>query len=391
MNLKKSWHVGLVKNQTRVWQAETAALEERKKIAQIAQERQEEAAIEELQRLAAASGGKAPSINPKVAWMYNGSTSGPGGTSEEQESFLLGKRSVAALLQKSEEAKAAAKPKGNDEFNPAAISAREITVKAGLDPLLAIERQKQASFQKMMDDPAIKAKLRKQIKKEESEKKHRKHRRADDEDRDHRSKRRRHSDEMEDDHHRKHRSHRRRHDSRSRTRSRSPHSHRGKDSRERSKYSSRRDDYEHRRHSHRRSRSPYERSRDDEPRRYRSHSPSRYTSPPRRQDRKDRGLTYPSPPDSQKEKRSSASDEEAERAAKLAAMQSSAAELEESRNRRLAEMEARDKEEQEKEDKQRGRRDNQFVGGLHKQAANVGLEGRLNRGRGGLERLDATF
>jgi hypothetical protein len=72
-------------------------------------------------------------------------------------------------------------------------------------------------------------------------------------------------------------------------------------------------------------------------------------------------------------------------------MQSSAAELEETRNRRLAEMEARDAAEKEKEDSRRADQNNKFVGGLRQQAAGVGLEGRLKRSRGGLDRLENTF
>jgi len=81
-------------------------------------------------------------------------------------------------------------------------------------------------------------------------------------------------------------------------------------------------------------------------------------------------------------------DREAERAAKLAAMQSSASELEDARNRRLAEMEARDAEEREKEEKKRALKGDRFVGGLRKQAESVGLGDRLQRSRGGLARPD---
>ncbi|KAF2422631.1 hypothetical protein EJ08DRAFT_596777, partial [Tothia fuscella] len=165
LNLKKSWHVGLQKNQTKVWQAEEAALAERKKVAQIQAERQEERAIEELHRLQAESGvgGKAL-INPKVAWMYSGSTSGVNGTSEEQESYLLGKRTVHSLLQKNDEARQLAKPAGPKEVSAAtALNAREIQVKAGLDPLLAIQRQKQASLTEAMSTPMGRKMLMKQL------------------------------------------------------------------------------------------------------------------------------------------------------------------------------------------------------------------------------------
>jgi hypothetical protein len=403
LNLKKSWHVGLMSNQTKVWQAEEAALAERKKIAQIEAERKEERAIEELHRLQAESGvgGKAL-INPKVAWMYNnGSMSGVAGTTEEQESYLLGKRTVHSILQKEDEARQLAKAAGPEEPSAtAALNAREIQVKAGLDPLLAIQRQKHASLQSVMSNPLDRRRLLKQLEAEEKKKKKERRHRRDEDDDGHRSKRRRHSDES-DDRSRKHRSHRHRSrsDSRSRSRSRSPHRRRRDDDRPRSMHSSRRDDYEDRKRSDRRSRSPYERRREDT-RRHRSRSPAHHhTSGPRKEYRQDHrrrspgraAPAIPSPPDSQKTKTESPTNADAERAAKLAAMQSSAAELEEARNHRLAEMEARDKAEREREDQQRASKGNKFVGGLHKQAASIGLEGRVKRSRGALDRLEGTF
>jgi hypothetical protein len=395
LNLKKSWHVSLLSNQTKVWQAEQKALEERKKIKQIEQERAEERQIEELQRLQEASGtgGKAV-INPKIAWMYSGANAGPGGTTEEQESYLLGKRRVDNLIlgQKEEESNVV-KPTGEEAALATALNARQISVKAGLDPLLAIEKQKHASLAKLSTLDL--ARMRKQVKKEMS-KKERKHRRDDDDDRSHHRRRRdgdedrdRHSRRRDDDRdhgHRSrrrddheeddHRSKRRRHSdedegyrskrrSHSHSRSRSPPRRRHEDDRTRSRHGSKRDDYDDRKRTHTarsRSRSPFR----GEPR----HDIRRRTPEP-----------LPSPPESQ----------ESERAAKLAAMQSSAAELEETRNRRLAEMEARDAAEKEREDAKRADKNNKYVGGLRMQAASVGLEGRLNRSRGGLERLDQTF
>src|ERR1700761_3215807 len=95
LNLKKSWHVSLMSNQRKVWEAEKTALDERKKVEQLRREREEERAIEELQRLQEASGnsGSRPTINPKIAWMYQGA-SGTNGVTEEQEGYLLGKRRV---------------------------------------------------------------------------------------------------------------------------------------------------------------------------------------------------------------------------------------------------------------------------------------------------------
>lgn len=408
LNLKKSWHVNLMSNQKKVWEAEKGALDERKKLDQLKKEREEERAIEELQKLQASSGSSSqPLIPAKLQWMYQGGSSG--GNALDNESFLLGKRRIDALVLKKEPDSDKALAPGDAPPPPAVgTSLKDIGTKAGLDPLTAIERQKHASLQKAMSDPLMRRRLMKEMSKEkdkDEKKKHRKHRRDDDE-RDHRSKRRRHSEEDED-RHRSHRSHRRRSPSESRSRSRSPYQSKRREesdrhssrkvrarSRSRSPYSRRTDE---RRSTRDRSRSPYSRRTDDrKTTRDRSRSPyneRRQDSQRYRERRDDNKTQYsrasdsppkplPSPPDSQK-------DEKSERAAKLAAMQSSATELEEARNRRLAELEARDKAERENEDKKRQVKGDRFTAGLRKQAEHVGLGDRIQRSRGGLERPQA--
>lgn len=391
LNLKKSWHVNLMSNQKKVWEAEKGALDERKKLDQLKKEREEERAIEELQKLQASSGSSSqPLIPAKLQWMYQGGSSG--GNALDNESFLLGKRRIDALVLKKEPDSDKSLAPGDAPPPPAiGTSLKDIGTKAGLDPLTAIERQKHASLQKAMSDPLLRRRLLKEMSKEkdkDEKKKHRKHHRDDDE-RGHRSKRRRYSEDDED-RHRSHRSHRRRSpsDSRSRSRSRSPSPYHNKRRDESDRHSSRKD------RARSRSRSPYSRRTvDRRSRRDRSRSPykeRRQDSQRYRDRRDDNKMLYdrtsgsppkplPSPPDSQK-------DERAERVAKLAAMQSSASELEETRNRRLAELEARDKAELESEDKKRQVKGDRFTAGLRKQAENVGLGDRIHRSRGGLER-----
>ncbi|QDS72579.1 hypothetical protein FKW77_000978 [Venturia effusa] len=389
LNLKKSWHVNLMSNQKKVWEAEKGALDERKKLEQLKKEREEERAIEELQKLQASSGNSSqPLIPAKLQWMYQGGSSG--GNALDNESFLLGKRRIDALVLKKEPDSDKSLGSGDAPPPPAiGTSLKDIGTKAGLDPLTAIERQKHASLQKAMSDPLLRRRLLKEMSKDkdkDEKKKHRKHRRDDDE-RDYRSKRRRHSEDDED-RFRSHRSHRRRSPSpsRSRSRSRSPYQSRRRDesdrhssrkdrarSRSRSPYSRRIDDH---RNTRDRSRSPYRERRQDS-QRYRERRDDKKTPYSRVSDSPPKPL--PSPPDSQK-------DENSERAAKLAAMQSSASELEEARNRRLAELEARDKAERENEDRKRQVKGDRFTAGLRRQAENVGLGDRIQRSRGGLER-----
>ena len=317
LNLKKSWHPALMTNQRRVYNEELKALEERKKTDQVLKERAEERAIQELERLQEAAGGK--KRTDRVDWMYNGPGSGGpgvGGVSEEMEGYLLGKRRLDGLV-KRKEGEALKNDAGEEGFmalNSNANSTRDTTAKVANDPMLAIKKQEQAAYEAMMQDPAKRRLLMQAAGKEleedkRDEKKQRRHRhRHRDEDGGHKSKRRRYSDE-DDREKRSHRDRSHRHRRRSspyadeRSRSRSPYSRRGD---ERSSRDDRRSKYSDERS---RSRSPYSRRRDERngkddrrtkayERRHESVSPSRSRSPPRRRDRDyeyRRQDSYPSP------------------------------------------------------------------------------------------------
>ncbi|KAK3619551.1 RNA-splicing factor [Elasticomyces elasticus] len=404
LNLKKSWHPGIMSNQKRVWAEESKALDERKKTDQVLKERAEERAIQELERMQEAAGGK--KRVDRVDWMYNGPGSsaagGAGGVSEEMEGYLLGKRSLGGLVQRSEadalKKEAAAAPEaGFMALNANANSARDTMAKVSNDPTLAIKKQEQAAYEAMMKDPARRRQLliaagQEVDESKEKEKKHRKHRHRHRDDEDgHRSKRRRHSDEQDERRSHRHRSHRerRRSPSEPRSRSRSPErsrrhrdddrrsSHRDrKDSRSRSPPRKHRDRDDRRRSypsprrsgsSDSRSRSPYQREKESRTRR----------SPSRDRNSKQNAKPYRSPPEAPQKR-----DEEAGRAAKLAAMQSNASDLETDRKTRLAEMAAQDAKQRDEEDKKRSDQ-GRFVNGVRRQAEGVGLERRLATGRGG--------
>ncbi|EGP82680.1 uncharacterized protein MYCGRDRAFT_77975 [Zymoseptoria tritici IPO323] len=381
LNLKKSWHPALMTNQKRVYNEELKALEERKKTDQVLKERAEERAIQELERLQEAAGGK--KRTDRVDWMYNGPGSGGpgvGGVTEEMEGYLLGKRRLDGLVKRneSEALKKDAPEEGFMALNQNANSLRDTAAKVASDPMLAIKKQEQAAYEAMMNDPVRRKQLLlaagKEIEddkdkdKDKSRRRHR-HRHRDDED-GHRSKRRRHTDGHDDEgRSHRHRSHRHRHRSssrsRSRSRSRSPHSH---DRRSKS--------YRRRDRSDSRSRSKRDRS------------ASRSRSPPRRRDsddRKDRRRSYPSPRRSDSRSRSrSPYHEEAERAKKLAAMQSNADSLETDRKARLAELDAREAKQREEDDRKRSEKA-RFIGSVRKDAEGVDLGRRLQDRRGGMD------
>ncbi|KAI5284403.1 RNA-splicing factor, partial [Ascosphaera acerosa] len=144
LNLKKSWHPVLQKNQERVWLEQRRALEERKRIEQMQRERAEERQIQELQRLQEAAGGK--KRLERVEWMYNGpsdqaggAAGGGSGTTEEMEGYLLGKRRIDHLL------------KGKD----ADVQKLKMDAAGAIrdDPMTAIKMQEQAAYESLLHDP----------------------------------------------------------------------------------------------------------------------------------------------------------------------------------------------------------------------------------------------
>ncbi|KAI5261979.1 hypothetical protein E4T47_09378 [Aureobasidium subglaciale] len=425
LNLKKSWHPVLMSNQKRVWEEEKKALDERKKIDQVLKERAEERQIQELQQMQEAAGGR--KRVDRVDWMYGGPADGQKGTTEEMEGYLLGKRRLDGLVKRdATEAMQKAAAVGPSALE-IANKQKDTATKVRNDPMLAIKQQEQAALEAMMSDPTKRRALLKAVGKDQDDTKrsHRKHRHRDDE---HRSKRRRHDSHYSDDERRsshKHRSDRRR--SPSYSRSRSPERRRRDDRRDDRRYSRsrsterrRRDDRHDDRRSDRRDDKRDDRrddGRDDRPSSYkrdsyrrdsvsrspvrkterRSPSPRRRASPnyepysdrghrPSRNDN-NRG---PRPRDDipTRRERPASPDREAERLAKLAAMQSNATELETDRKKRLAELEERDRKQKEEDDRKRSEK-GKFVGQIRSQAdmgEGGGLGARL-AGRTGLQRL----
>lgn len=377
LNLKKSWHPHLRKNQERVWKEEKAALEERKQIEKLRKERDEERQIEELQRLQESAGGK--TITKRVDWMYSGPSGEGAGVTEEREGYLLGKRRIDQLL-KSNDTQSLHKGAavGVDAVGAVPINtARDTQKKVLEDPLLIIQKQKMEMQLKAMKDAQKEAKYAEKREKEKERE-------------------RRHKDKGRDKERSRDRDHKRR-DRRDRSRSRS-NGHNDRDRQERKHRRHHRDDKEdrgsHRRRSKSRSRSPYRRS-------HREEHGRRSRSPWRRDDRDDRAgyrrrdrtpphQSYdkprrnwgeerparPAPPAAQKleEPEESAAD-------RLAKMQAEASSLEEQRAERVRQQEIKDAEEEEKHKKNTdgGRR---FISSLRGQALNsTDLGDTIARGR----------
>ncbi|KAG4305904.1 hypothetical protein PORY_000814 [Pneumocystis oryctolagi] len=150
LNMKKSWHPLLIRNQEKVWMEEKKALEERKRIEQIKKEIEEERQLQELQKLQEASGGK--KRVERLDWMYAAPhLSGDSRTTEEMEAYLLGRKRIDDIF-KEDTSKI---ENGKQPFiaSQNANSVRDIQNKIREDPLLAIKKQEQAQYEAIRNNP----------------------------------------------------------------------------------------------------------------------------------------------------------------------------------------------------------------------------------------------
>ncbi|KAL4927578.1 U2-type spliceosomal complex subunit CWC25 [Aspergillus undulatus] len=417
LNLKKSWHPSLLRNQERVWSEEKRALEERKRIDQLRRERDEERQIQELQRLQESAGGS--TRQSRVDWMYQEPSGASGHVAEEMEGYLLGKRRIDGILLKGDESKKLGKEAGvgvgtgAGGLPPVVHNSRDTMVKVMADPLLEIKKREQAAY-----ETAVKESVRRREREEEREK-----RRGRDRDHDRERSHRRRRDSRED----SHRSHRHR------RRSRSPREDRDRRHRDRD------GDRDHERRSHRdwdrdgdreeRGEKVYHsssrRDRDERYDRDRERGSRRSASPRRRDDRdrrdnrdRDRDQDYRrdgnrdrySRPYDRRDNRDSDSfgrnrDRappnngagsnatqhtqvlEEQRARRLAEMQSNAQDMESTRRQRVAEVTAIEEKQREEDDKRRSDR-GQFMSGLHRQLQEDSLDERIRRSKGGLAKME---
>lgn len=368
--MKKSWHPLLMKNQERVWKEERKAVEERKKTVQLQKELAEERQLQELQRLQAAQGGGRR--EERVDWLYATPATGNGVNTEEQEAYLLGKKTVDKLFKEKDEAaaKLAARASKTDQDKPGggfislqnANTARDTASKIREDPLLAIKQQEQLALETAMKNPnRLKAMKLEKASKEER-KKEKELRRLEKEERrrakeDRKERKRGYEDDRYDDDRNGYRS--KDHHQSQRVRRSSP------DRQDRIRRSPSYD-HHHRRspspeHSRRRSLSPPNRER-HQSRNSRSRSPPRRRqgphsnqpiSPPRRDypNKPHSGRSFsPKPPSHRPHSQaaptrpipSTSSKLSESKAAKLAEMQANAQSLNQSRSQRLKELETED-------------------------------------------------
>ncbi|KAG2062320.1 hypothetical protein BDR06DRAFT_946462 [Suillus hirtellus] len=386
LNMKKSWHPLLLKNQERVWLEEKKALEEKKKLDQLRKEKEEERQLQELQRLQEEQTGKRKT--EKLEWMYATPATGINQNANDLEDYLLGKKRVDKILTADENAQLGASHKNFIAIQNA-NNVRDIAAKIREDPLLAIKQQEQAAYQALMSNPlrlremqernGIKPKKdKKEKKREKKEKKERLAKGRLDRSRSRSPvgeyKRNDRRYDADDDRH-----------YRRQSRSRSPGYRRGRDSFDDGVRTwPRSDESDDNGYGRRRSIERSGKRTEDDRKRRRSPSPShRNPYPKRSRYSPPRSDSRPGP--SAKKQLPNAAED---RAAKLAAMQSGAANMEVERQQRL--MALLEKEKADLEAEERARAKSKGMGGfLGQEQKKVfggigGLEDRLKRGRGGL-------
>ena len=161
LNMKKSWHPRLQKNQERVWLEENRARDERKRIEQKRKEIAEEKQFQELQRLQESQGGK-PRVE-RLDWMYAAPGSGTQNTNEQMEAYLLGKKKVDDLIRGDENEKLKKGAEVGFVTMQNANTASDTRNKILADPLLAIKKQEQRQFEELMKNPIRLKQMKKEL------------------------------------------------------------------------------------------------------------------------------------------------------------------------------------------------------------------------------------
>lgn len=164
LNTKKSWHPNTFKNQERVWKAEQADAAEKRKLAELQHELNEERNREELKTIAKKSGLIANDDGDrKLEWMYKG-------PQVNREEYLLGRAVDRNFEQLDAQEKAASssvgitQPKNHVEHECIPFSIREYKGLEGTeqvdmarklmeDPLMAIKQKEVENRQKILENP----------------------------------------------------------------------------------------------------------------------------------------------------------------------------------------------------------------------------------------------
>ncbi|XP_053607002.1 pre-mRNA-splicing factor CWC25 homolog [Plodia interpunctella] len=172
LNSKKSWHPNTMKNQERVWKAEQAAAQEKKRIQELQREHAEERDRFELnsmikQNVASSSG----SNDNRLHWMYDKPD-----RKVQQEDYLLGK-SIDKNYDNAEKKEqeiipaVARRVVGSSMLSSAGDAQVDLARKIREDPLLLVKERERAARAALLNNPLQRRRLTELLRKEQDQKK----------------------------------------------------------------------------------------------------------------------------------------------------------------------------------------------------------------------------
>ncbi|XP_041977722.1 pre-mRNA-splicing factor CWC25 homolog isoform X2 [Aricia agestis] len=175
LNSKKAWHPNTMKNQERVWKAEKAAAEEKKKILDLERERAQERDRDELNKLSKLSNRHSKDetqIDHQLHWMYNKPDK-----KGQNEDYLLGK-SIEKNYDKEtkpeqNEIPAVARRVVGSSMTTSTSDNLQVDLARKLreDPLLLVKERERAARAALLNNPIQRRKLTELLRKEQEQKK----------------------------------------------------------------------------------------------------------------------------------------------------------------------------------------------------------------------------
>ncbi|XP_013168277.1 PREDICTED: pre-mRNA-splicing factor CWC25 homolog [Papilio xuthus] len=172
LNTKKAWHPSNYKNQERVWKAEQAAAQEKKRISELQRERAEERDREQLNEIAkrTAAGGSSPNDN-RLHWMYDKPDK-----KVQQEDYLLGKSIDTNHDQTAKDNQdvipaVARRVVGSSMTAMSSDTQVDLVRKLREDPLLLIKERERAARAALLNNPLQRRRLTELLRKEQDQSK----------------------------------------------------------------------------------------------------------------------------------------------------------------------------------------------------------------------------
>ncbi|CAH0404940.1 unnamed protein product [Chilo suppressalis] len=169
LNSKKSWHPNTMKNQERVWKAEQAAAEEKKRISELQRERAEERDRAELNQMAQRSANNYG--DNRLNWMYDKPDK-----KIHEEDYLLGKSidqnySRADKEEQSSIPAVARRVVGSSMLASGGDAQVDLARKMREDPLLLVKERERAARAALLNNPLQRRRLTDLLRKEQVQRK----------------------------------------------------------------------------------------------------------------------------------------------------------------------------------------------------------------------------